>query len=91
VPEILTESGVNPEGVPFCAIRWNDEAAAQMSPEEMRQFAVTLFAVAEAAEHDAAFVAWLRDPLGMGLDLEQAVRVLAQQRHYRANLPGGTT
>lgn len=82
--ELLTESGVNPAGEPFVALRWGRERG-QFTPEEARAFALVVLAAAEAALHDAAFVAWLQGP-PLGMDLRGAASVLAEQRQYRARL-----
>jgi len=84
--EFLLESGVNPEGRPFVAIRWGREAG-QFTPSEARAFALSVLEAAEAALHDAAFMTWLQGP-PLGLDLRRAAAVLADQRQYRADLWG---
>lgn len=86
--EILTESGVNPEGRPFVAMMWGGERC-QFTPAEARAFALVVLEAAEAALHDAAFVAWLQGP-PLGLTLRQAAEVLAEQRQYRADLGEAT-
>jgi hypothetical protein len=81
----LTESGVNPEGVPFVVIRPEVGQGWQLSPQEAREFALVILGAAEAALHDAAFVKWLQEgPLD--LSMNQAAHVLGSQRQYRADL-----
>ena len=82
--ELLLESGVNPEGAPFVVIRWGRESG-QLTPAEARAFAMQVMAAAEAAIHDAAFLAWLQDE-PLTLDVRRAAGVLADQRQYRARL-----
>ncbi len=60
--EIRIESGVSMfDGSPFCGVFVNGAQVGQMTPDEVRQMALTWLEAAEAAEHDALVVAELRD------------------------------
>jgi hypothetical protein len=64
------QSGVNKEGEPFVQLlvtrNGKDEVVGQFSPEEVRQHALTLLEVAEAAEQDAYLTWFARQKIGLG-------------------------
>lgn len=82
-PMIESSSGVNPQGKPFVSLVWGKERA-QLSPDEARQFGLTLLEVAEAAEMDATFFDWLGRVMGPDPEaLGKKATVLASFRTHR--------
>jgi len=85
---ISVSSGVSARnGGGFVTIRWGD-MGGQLSPEEARQHALAVIEAADAAEHDAAVVAfmlsgksWPADP--NDLETWRAFELLAAIRNYR--------
>jgi hypothetical protein len=81
--KITMTSGVSPEGKPFVHYLWDDKKC-QWSPDEARQHALHLLAVAEAAEHDSCIFKFFRDK--MDLDFAGAATVIADFRNYRSQI-----
>lgn len=80
VMEVL--SGVSAfTGEPFVQLRWGIQMA-QFTPEEARQYALNVLAVAEASESDAAVVKMLTDDIG--LPEQAALQFLVALRDRRA-------
>ena len=78
--QIHYHSGVNSDREGFIHLAWRGETA-QMTPDEARRMARTLFEVAEAAESDSMVVRFLMEKLG--LNLQRAVTVVSGLREYR--------
>lgn len=53
----------------------------QVTPEEARQWAMSILRCAEAAEQDAFLVSWIRDHLGG--EYEAGLQLLVEYRAYR--------
>ncbi|MCK9921619.1 hypothetical protein MXD61_06900 [Frankia sp. AgPm24] len=80
-------SGVNKDGAPFIHVSWAGRRG-QVTVEEARQIGRQAFEAAEAAEHDAIVVAWLRDK--MGLTFHQAAVAVGDLRSYRQDTTAST-
>lgn len=83
--QIFTDSGVNREGKPFVHVLWGP-MKAQFTPEEARQFALTMLEVAEAAEFDSIFFGWLGTAMP-DTPPEQRARLLGEFRQFRSPAP----
>lgn len=84
-PDVITMvSGVSVKtGHPFIHYKWGDKKA-QFTVEEFRQHGLSCILTAEAAEMDAAVVAFLEQR--MDLDREKAALVIADLRNFRVSL-----
>lgn len=80
-PVIVTESMVAyPDMEPIVVIRWGDRAA-QMSPDEAREFGRHFMEVAESAEHDSSVCRYFIEE--MKLTPQQTMAVLGSLRVHR--------
>lgn len=61
--ELEVSAIVNREGIPKVDLRW-DQLAAQLTPDEARDFALKVIQVAGWAEQDATVFRVLKDDLG---------------------------
>jgi hypothetical protein len=84
--DIWTETGVNVRGEPFVQIRWGTEGG-QFTPEEARQFALTILSVAESAEMDSCVFRFAVEEMGM--ERARAATLLDALRKYRQPPPPG--
>lgn len=73
---------------PIVKISYGITFETQMSPEEARQFAHSIFEAAEAAETDAFLMEWLEKRIGIDTD-EGKVAVLADFRKWHENFRNG--
>lgn len=81
-PSHLTcESGVNQEGVPFVHIHWGP-MRGQFTPEQARQFALTVLEAAEGAAYDSLFFLWMKAAMPE-LGLRERARIIAEFRAFR--------
>lgn len=80
-PLIVTEAMVAyPDLEPIVVIRWGDRAA-QMSPDEAREFGLHFIETAEAAEHDSSVCRYFIEE--MKLTPGQTMTVLGSLRVHR--------
>jgi hypothetical protein len=86
-PRLEFASGVTMEGAPFVHVSWGGERG-QVTVQAARQIGRQALEVAEAAEHDAIVVAWLRDKMGLGFD--QAAAAIGDLRAYRQDTTTST-
>ncbi|EFC79229.1 hypothetical protein [Parafrankia sp. EUN1f] len=84
---LVFTSGVNERGAPFIHVSWGGQRG-QVTVAEARQIGHQALEAAEAAEHDAIVVAWLRDK--MDLTLHQAAAALGDLRAYRQDTTTST-
>jgi hypothetical protein len=76
-----SSSGVSAfTGKPFVLLTW-EHMSGQLTPAEARELALQIIEAATAAEHDALFVRWTREEVG--LDMQAAVQGLAALRKLR--------
>lgn len=86
---IEIESGVNPEGDPFCRVNiftgqdGEQIAAGQLTPTECRDMALKWLEVAEASEHDSAVFRFLVEKCNP--DRDAAAHFIAAIRHHRGD------
>lgn len=74
-------SGVSlANGQPFVTVRWGDRSG-QWSPGEARQHAMQVLEAAEAAEHDAVVVRWLRERVKV--DIGSIAQMIKDLRAFR--------
>ena len=82
---IVTESATTVDGKPYCVIKVDVDGAVrnlgQMSPDEMRRFAMHCFVTAEAAETDAMILKFMTEEVG--IDLPEFGKMLGELREYR--------
>lgn len=83
--QIFCDSGVNAKGEPFIHILWGPQKG-QFTPEEARQFALTVMETAEAAEFDSIFFRWLGATMP-DLEPEKRARILGEFRAFRQPAP----
>jgi hypothetical protein len=70
------------DGKPYVQFKFDEEHKFQLTPIEARQHAYKILQVSFAAEADAFFVNFIVEKIG--LELEKAVGLLADFRHWRA-------
>ena len=86
-PKVLwQQSGVNAKGEPFVQLLFEGRILGQFTTEEIRQHALTLLEVAEAAEQDAFIWAWTLEHIGGGP--QQAMGLLVDFRKFRDSRTG---
>lgn len=69
---------------PLVELGWGEDVH-QVSPDEARAIAVSIFEAAESAETDAFIVQWLRGKIG--LEIRGVAQVLRDFREWRARRP----
>ena len=83
---IAIDSCLNSDGIPSVQIRWPEgQLGAQLSPEEARQHALDVLTVAESAEYDAIFFAWLKSTGTW--EMSFIVALLHEFRQFRSPTP----
>jgi hypothetical protein len=80
------QSGVNKAMEPFVQLILDNNVIAQMTPEECRDHARTMYEAAEAAETDAFLMQWATKVVGVGV--EEAGRLLVEMRLFREQWTG---
>jgi len=79
---LSVSSGVSAfDGKPFVHVRWLEQSG-QWDIESARQHALQVLEAAEAAEHDAAVVRWLRERVKVN-DGGRVAEMLADLRRFR--------
>jgi len=69
---------------PWVHLQWADKKG-MLTPDEARQFALSVFEAAEAAEHDAFLVEFLTNSIGA--EFAVAIGVLHEFRNRRGRKP----
>ncbi len=69
---------------PWVHLQWADKKG-MLTPEEARQFALSVLETAQAAEHDAFLVKFLTEKIGS--DVPTAIAVLREFREMREKKP----
>lgn len=65
-----------------------DLSPTHLSPGKAREIALLLLEAADAAESDAALMGYAQSEMGLGLDMANASKLLAQLRQYREQQRG---
>lgn len=79
---LALEPGVNARREPFLTLKWNDEPFAQWETHNARQHAMHILDAFVVADHDAAYLRYLRTNIGLEEGVARAVVAkLADFRH----------
>jgi hypothetical protein len=82
--DITISPGVNPELVPFCTIEVDGKHYGQLSPNQVRQFALGWLKAAEAAESDAIVLRALTKDMDLPMHMAGAFVVNLRQHRIDA-------
>jgi hypothetical protein len=76
------QAGVNLKGEPFVQLTKDENVIGQFTPQQAREFAMTVVEAAEAAECDAVLFRWLTEMVGS--EPEKAMAAIVDFRRMRA-------